>query len=350
MSEQMQDPAHGIETYDAIATDLQRLRFDAGDIPYAEIVRRITEHRLQNGVPAAASRPARTTVYDAFRLGRSRVNPTLVGEIVRALNVSEDDVEKWEIRCLRARRQLDPEVAAGTPVPDAKPEDTGTRARRPALRASVVLMAACVGINVVGFSIVPWLSLPLYLDMVGTAISALVLGPWHGVAVGLATNVIGLSITDSSSIWFGLVNVVGALIWGYGARRFRMCQSFSRYVMLNAIVAVACTLVATTLLVLLFNGATGHAAEDTTDALVQMGEPLTLAVFTSNLVHSLTDKGLAAFAALGAMGFIGRWFEVPFRVSLVETRPHGLLRMANRFAVRGSRGSAAGSPAVGDTH
>ncbi|MFJ6415163.1 ECF transporter S component [Paeniglutamicibacter sp. NPDC091659] len=348
MPELAQDPALRSESYDEIAKDLQRLRFDAGDIPYAEIVRRIAEHREQNGVPASASRPARTTVYDAFRLGRSRVNPTLVGEIVRALGVSEADVALWEARCLQARRQHDAEPPTGVPLPGAERIEAKRKPKQATLRASIILMVACVGINVAGFSIVPWLSLPLYLDMVGTAIAALVLGPWYGVAVGLATNAIGLSITDSSSIWFGLVNIVGALIWGYGARRFRMCQTFSRYVLLNAIVAVACTLVATTLLVLLFNGATGHAAEQTTDALVDMGEPLTLAVFISNLVHSLTDKGLTAFAALGAMGFVSRWFEVPFYVSLVETQPDGLLRLANMFDARKALASRAHARAVRD--
>ncbi|GAA1499007.1 ECF transporter S component [Paeniglutamicibacter kerguelensis] len=345
MSEQIQDSALRVESYDAIARDLQRLRFEAGDIPYAEIVRRIAEHREQNGVPASASRPARTTVYDAFRLGRSRVNPTLVGEIARALDVSEEDAVLWEARCLQARRQLDSEPSTETRVSDVERIETKQEPKRATLRASLILMVACVGINVAGFSIVPWLSLPLYLDMVGTAIAALVLGPWYGVAVGLMTNAIGLSITDSSSIWFGLVNIVGALIWGYGARRFRLCQSFSRYVLLNAVVAVACTLVATTLLVLLFNGATGHAAELTTDALVDMGEPLTLAVFISNLVHSLTDKGLTALASLGAMGFVSRWFEVPFYVSLVETQPSGLLKLANRFDVRKALASRAKSRA-----
>ena len=327
MSEQAQDSALRVESYDAIAKDLQRLRFDAGDIPYAEIVRRIAEHREQNGVPASASRPARTTVYDAFRLGRSRVNPTLVGEIVRALDVSEADVALWEARCLQgASGSLMPNRQRRRRSPTwngSKPNDSRSAPRFGLRSFSWWRVSESTSRDSQSF---PGCLLPLYLDMVGTAIAALVLGPWHGVAVGLATNAIGLSITDSSSIWFGLVNIVGALIWGYGARRFRLCQSFSRYVLLNAIVAVACTLVATTLLVLLFNGATGHAAEQTTDALVDMGEPLTLAVFISNLVHSLTDKGLTAFAALGAMGFVSRWFEVPFYVSLVDTQPNGLLR------------------------
>ncbi|MGB9034947.1 MAG: hypothetical protein WCC45_10560, partial [Paeniglutamicibacter sp.] len=64
--------------YDEIAQDLQQLRFAAGDVSYAEIVRRIAAHRERNGVDAGNARPARTTVYDAFRTGRTRVNPHLV--------------------------------------------------------------------------------------------------------------------------------------------------------------------------------------------------------------------------------------------------------------------------------
>src|SRR4051794_25811352 len=66
-------------SYDEIAQDLKQLRFAAGDVSYAEIVRRIAVHRERNGVDAGNSRPARTTVYDAFRTGRTRVNPQLVG-------------------------------------------------------------------------------------------------------------------------------------------------------------------------------------------------------------------------------------------------------------------------------
>lgn len=311
-------------TYDDVARDLQSLRFDAGDVPYAEIVRRIAQYRERNGVSAPLSRPARTTVYDAFRLGRTRVNPTLVGEIARALGAPESGVAQWEMRCLEVRRQCEqnhlPELASELPHA-ATPSDFRSTAELIAMRvgrrAAIMLVLACIGINVLGFSLVPLLGLSLYLDMVGTAIAALALGPWYGVLVGVTTNAIGLSVTGSSSTAFALVQIAGALVWGYGVRRFRLNQSISRFVLLNAVVALVCTIVSTTLLIAVFGGSTGHASESTTETLMVMGESPAMAVFTSNLMYSLVDKFIAGLAVLVVLTYIRRWFDVPFHATLV---------------------------------
>ena len=299
-------------SYDEIAQDLQQLRFAAGDVSYAEIVRRIAAHRERKGVDAGIARPARTTVYDAFRTGRTRVNPQLVGEIAGVLGASEIEAAQWEERCLLARRHppAAPDVLPEPDPSDPRPEVVETSV--PARARRLMLVLACIGLNVLGFAIVATLGLPLYFDMAGTAMAAIALGPWAGVAVGLATNAIGLGITDSSSIAFALVNVVGALVWGYGARRLRLCRTFPRYLLLNVLVALSCSVVATTLLVLLFNGGTGHASETTTRNLAAMGNPLSVAVLGSNVVHSLADKLLTGFIVLGALGAVRRWIEVPF--------------------------------------
>ncbi|MEZ5189909.1 MAG: hypothetical protein R2717_02785 [Schumannella sp.] len=42
----------------------------------------------------------------------------------------------------------------------------------------VTLVPVCVALNIVGGYIASALRLPVYLDMIGTAISAIVLGPW----------------------------------------------------------------------------------------------------------------------------------------------------------------------------
>lgn len=312
MTDQPRAVGAPVGSYDEIAQDLQQLRFVAGDVSYAEIVRRIAAHRERRGVDAGNARPARTTVYDAFRAGRTRVNPQLVGEIARVLGASEIEAAQWEERCLLARRHppAAPAVVPGSGPVGPRPAVVETAA--PARGRKFMLILACIGLNVLGFAIVATLGLPLYFDMVGTAIAAIALGPWAGVAVGLSTNAIGLGITDSSSIAFALVNIVGALVWGYGARRLRLCRTFPRYLLLNVLVALSCSVVATALLVLLFNGGTGHASETTTRNLAEMGNPLSVAVLGSNVVHSLADKLLTGFIVLGALGAVRRWIEVPF--------------------------------------
>src|SRR5699024_4797122 len=82
------------ETYDALVTELRELREQVGQPSYAEVARRIAAHRIDNGVEEFAAMPARTTVYDAFRLGRSRMDPVLISEIARALGESEEDATR----------------------------------------------------------------------------------------------------------------------------------------------------------------------------------------------------------------------------------------------------------------
>lgn len=304
-----------IEAFDSIARDLQELRIEAGDVPYAEIVRRIGKLRELSGTVATAARPARTTVYDAFRMGRARINAKLVGEIVQALGCSREEAQAWERRCVQAR--LDkvrprPQVHAGQ-KPD--PVQVGATAARDSTVVSrkrlCILLVACLVLNLAGFWLVDAMGLSLYLDMIGTALAAITCGPWAGVLVGLMTNVIGLSITDSTAAAFGVVNMTGALIWGYGARLIRRNGALPKYVLLNVAVAFACSVVSSIILLSLFGGMTGHASESTMQSILASTSSLVLAVFNSNLMYSLVDKMVTGFIVIGLLSAVKRWIHVP---------------------------------------
>ena len=310
------------EGFDAIARDLQALRIEAGDVPYAEIVRRIGKLRELSGVDAAAARPARTTVYDAFRLGRTRINAELVGEIVQALGCSPEEAKTWERRCLQARldqaavRQqapAGPQPAPAEPVeqPVTIVASIGQENTVASRRRVYMLLSACLVMNLVGFWLVDAAGLRLYLDMIGTALAAIACGPWAGVLVGLATNIIGLSITDSSAAAFGLVNMTGALVWGYGAKLIKRNSALPQYVLLNVVVAVACSVVSSIILVLLFGGMTGHASETTMQSILASTSSLGLAVFEANLMYSLVDKLLTGFIVIALLGLVKQWIRVP---------------------------------------
>ncbi|MGO1972659.1 MAG: hypothetical protein ACTH2Q_06835 [Propionibacteriaceae bacterium] len=315
------------DSFDRIAADLNLLRLEAGEVSYAEIVRRVGKHREAGGAPPTAARPARTTVYDAFRTGRSRVNAQLVGEIVRALGAGADEVTRWEQRCIRARhdgqrvRTAPPPAAAPSPATDPAPAPTPApdpTPRRPGATASLRLILACLVLNYTGHAAVGWLALPLYLDMVGTAVAAIVLGPWHGVAVAVLTNVLGVSVNGPMALPFGVVNVAGALVWGFGARSARFNRSLPRYFTLNALTAVVCTVVAAPLLLALFQGETGHAGDSLTHTFTTMGEPLVLAVFQANLFTSVVDKLIAGFFVLAVLGQVRRWIRPPLDPHLLS--------------------------------
>src|SRR5690554_7436917 len=193
---------HGL---DELARDLQQLRLEAGAISYAELATRIAQLRESRGMSHAAAKVARSSVYDVFRPGRKRVNAELVGEIVRALGCGEEEVAAWRLRTVAAR---DEAVQPFGRVAGAKPN------RNVAL--AVVLCVAAVGLSqFLNFSVTA-LQLPLYLDMVGTALAAFAFGPWAGAAVGVATNLTGNLMHGDFSGWgFAFVQIAGAVVWGY---------------------------------------------------------------------------------------------------------------------------------------
>ena len=281
---------------DRLALDLQELRARAGDPSYAEIVARIGQQRRAAGAHAS-SRAGRTTVYDAFRTGRRRVDRGLVLEIVRALGADDDELAAWDRRCRDAVRPRDVPAPATTP----------TQELAPTVGAGSVLLtlALCLLANLLGRGLVDLLHLPLYLDMVGTVIAAVLLGPWWGAGVGASTNVLGSLISGPASLAFIPVNVAGALVWGYGVRH-GWGRSAGRFLGLSATAGVACTLVAAPIVLFAFGGYTLHAEDTLTRTVVGHVGHLGVAVFASNLITSLADKVISGFIGLAVVESLPR--------------------------------------------
>lgn len=307
------------ETYDQIARDLQAVRLEAGAPSYAEIARRIAEHRATTGIVPAAQVPARTTVYDVFRTGRLRMNAELVGEIARALHQDESQIVQWMERCHRARRA----VAEGrvpaptqTPTPMPAPAPAPEGADRPShhvglrwwrgspIAARILFALVCVGINFGGYAAVEFFDLSLYLDTIGTGLCAIVLGPWYGVLVGVSTNLLGYTIHGSMALPFALQSAALALVWGYGARRFRLTLTLGRYFTLNVCAGFSHVVVAAPLLLLLFPDGTGHAGDALTHTIVSLGAPVGVSVYAANTTLALADSLLAGFIILLLIGMI----------------------------------------------
>lgn len=287
-------------SWDDVAEQLRELRRRAGDPSYNDIAQGVMQARLAAGAAPEAARVARSTVYDTFRTGRARVNLPLVREIAAVLGAADDAVDAW----------LAPPAPA--PEPAREPAETAAEvAVEPSTepgpsprRQVLLLLAICVAVNLVGRLVVDQLHLPVYLDMVGTAIAAMALGPWHGVLAGVTTNVLGVAASGADSLPFALVNVTGALVWGYGVRRAVFSTSLPRFLGLHAVTALACSVVAVPILMLGFGGTIGHAQDDITLTFEQVTHGLVLAVGSANMLTSLADKvvsGLLALVAVSAL-------------------------------------------------
>lgn len=298
------------ETLDDIARDLLALKTAVGPVSYAEIVRRITEQRLTRGLSAAAAQPPRSTVYDAFRPGRARIDVTLLRDIVVALGADDERADAWVARYQQTRRtrDLSPRLSPArvdAPLQAPRVEGPLSPARAATPRgALVVILMACLAINFAGMALTQAMHLPIYLDMVGTAVAAVAFGPWHAVVVGLSTNLFGFVIGSPGAAPYALVNVAGALVWGYGIRRFGMGGDLFRYVNLALLTALACSMVGAPLGVLMFGGYSGHGSDGVTSSIEGLGLPVVAAAVSANLLMSVIDKLLSAFVALVAVAML----------------------------------------------
>lgn len=312
------------ESYDDFANALQRFRIDAGAPSYTELAHRITQNRESRGISLAAARVARSSVYDVFRLGRKRVNPELVEEIVRALTRDERHVALWRQRALA--------ILTESVKPAGYRHERHSRADllHPGQRSLLALFTGVLCVAAVGLSLmlnfsVSVFAVPLYLDMVGTAFVSFAFGPVAGIAVGVSTTMVGnLMNGDFSGWWFSLVQITGAVLWGLGFRSW-FGRTPWRFFLLNVVVGVACSLVAVPIILYAFGGAAllpGGAS--LAQMIMELGAGLTGAVFSVNMLTSIADKLISGYLALVFLYVLQRYgfpLAEPVRVRLDMLAP-----------------------------
>ena len=174
---------------------------------------------------------------------------------------------------------------------------TQTRKRRLPLTYVVAVIPVAAALNIVGGYINTILNLPIFLDMIGTMVTAVILGPWWGALVGAITNIVNSFISGPISLPFALCNVVGALVWGYANQWGWMKKQWS-FFLTNIAVAFFVSLTAVPIYVFIFGGATGHFADVMTAAFLAMGQNLIVSVFSSNILVSLADKIISGYVGL----------------------------------------------------
>ena len=267
--------------WDSLIGELHTLRESSGSPSYDALTRRLIAHRVAAGQDEHVARIAKSSVHDAFRYGRSRINRSLVLELVQVMDGDPSLVDEWIAQC----KQPPP-----APAPETPPAPTTPHV--------VALAVGCVALNLMCRQFVDFFHLPLYLDMIGTAVVAITLGPWRGAAVGATTNIVGVVVSGWVSLPFAVVNVVGALVWGYGVRRWGMGRTLPRFFLLNVCAALACSAFAIPILLALDGESFRDGHGLVTDAVRQtVGNPYVAAVI-SNLFTSTADKIISGFIAL----------------------------------------------------
>jgi energy-coupling factor transport system substrate-specific component len=175
----------------------------------------------------------------------------------------------------------------------------GSQARRTGgvpVALIVTLVPAAAAVGLAANYAAGLLKLPIYLDTIGTCVVAILLGPWWGALVGVITNLVGSIQYGPTNIPFAVVNIVAALMWGYGVRSLRVARREPGFFLLNAAVGLATGAVAAPIVIFVSGGATGHPSDIITAAFAGAG--LAWAVFSSSVLTSLADKIISGYIAL----------------------------------------------------
>lgn len=159
-----------------------------------------------------------------------------------------------------------------------------------------------VAMNIVLGIITSALGIPLYLDTLGTVLSAAILGPVPGMIVGALTNIITGLMYSVTDIPFFIVNMAVGLIVGLVAKKFKF--DIIPAVITGLILSFVCPAIGTPIGIYVYGGLNGSVSDMLVMALVQGGHDIFQASFLRNVGSNLIDKVgtcIIAWALIKAM-------------------------------------------------
>ena len=157
----------------------------------------------------------------------------------------------------------------------------------------LVLIPIAVGINLVGGMLASNLRLPLFLDMIGTFVTASLAGPWAAALVGLLTNVFLSIVANPVYLPYSLVSIAVGLTVGFMMRAglFNKVWGIILIWVTSSVVSAA---VAGTITVFVFGGATGATgASVITVTLIAVTRRIISSVFAAAFINNLLDRAVA---------------------------------------------------------
>lgn len=155
---------------------------------------------------------------------------------------------------------------------------------------ALVLIPATIGINFLGKLFAELLKLPLWVDSIGTVLSAMLAGPIIGAIVGIINNVIYGFTTDPVSFVYAITQAVIGLVAGIMAYK-GWISSAGRAIVLGLVVGFIAAIVSTPLNIMFWEGMTGNVWGDALFTYLRsQGNALWVASFADSIVVDVPDK------------------------------------------------------------
>ncbi|MDR0655320.1 MAG: ECF transporter S component [Treponema sp.] len=160
-----------------------------------------------------------------------------------------------------------------------------------------ILIPLGVAINLVGGQAALALKLPFFMDSIGTAIIAAIMGPYVGAVSGILFNIIGSIISGNlMASLFGICNLATAFIVGFMVRGGKF-RTLVHAVIATVLVALANAILGAPIAVVVYGGIQGAGVDFAVAGFLALGNDIMTAAFLARLPINLVDKGIAVLVA-----------------------------------------------------
>lgn len=124
---------------------------------------------------------------------------------------------------------------------------------------AILTIPICVAINVVGDQIVQLLKLPIFLDVIGTVLMAMLAGPWPAAVTGILTNLC-MGITDNPTlIPFAITSAACGIAAGLFARKKWFSAQKWKLIIIVLVLDLVTICTASPITIFAFGGVSGTA-------------------------------------------------------------------------------------------
>lgn len=159
----------------------------------------------------------------------------------------------------------------------------------------LIVVLFSLGLNFIGSLLQVLFFPPLFLDSIGTMVSAILVGPWIGGVVGLLTNTLKGLVYSTLSIPFGLVNFGIGVATGYTVILLKGYHRWYAPFIVGVITAILAPLLAAPIATYLFGGITSHGIDKFVAALIGGGNSILGSAFWGRIPWSFVDKIISAY-------------------------------------------------------
>ena len=163
----------------------------------------------------------------------------------------------------------------------------------------ITIMAFAVVINIIGAFIAILLKLPIFIDTIGTFLSAFLFGPVGGVLTGIVTSLINGLTFDPYSLYFFPVQLVIGLIAGICYKKNLFNGKFIIFAII--ITTIIGSLLSSLISAFVFGGITSSGTSFIVMYLKEAGVNIIKSIFSTQILFDLLDKTVTILIVLSIL-------------------------------------------------